>query len=99
MKTASVSHTKNNLSALIDRVKEGETIVIVDRDRPVARLEPVPSSSGTAGGERVARLERAGLVRRGSGKRVRAILEEPPPRARKGADILQTLLAEREESR
>ena len=38
---ASVSYAKNHLSALLNRVKDGETILITDRDRPVAKLMPV----------------------------------------------------------
>jgi antitoxin (DNA-binding transcriptional repressor) of toxin-antitoxin stability system len=43
MKKASITpEVKNNLSALIDSIKGGSPVVlIVDRGRPVARLEPV----------------------------------------------------------
>ena len=41
MKTASLTETKNRLSALIDEVREGETILVLDRGRPVARIESV----------------------------------------------------------
>src|SRR6267378_1495429 len=40
MKTASITEAKNNLSALIDGLKSGSPVLIVDRGRPVARLEP-----------------------------------------------------------
>jgi prevent-host-death family protein len=36
--TAGVREVKNHLSAYLDRVREGEEIVITDRGRPVARL-------------------------------------------------------------
>ena len=39
MKKASITEAKNNLSALIDSVKGGSPVLIVDRGRPVARLE------------------------------------------------------------
>ncbi len=41
MKRATLTDTKNNLSALVDQVQHGETILILDRGRPVARLESV----------------------------------------------------------
>jgi antitoxin (DNA-binding transcriptional repressor) of toxin-antitoxin stability system len=41
MKRASITQTKNSLSALIDGLKGGEPVLIVDLGRPVARLEPV----------------------------------------------------------
>jgi prevent-host-death family protein len=55
MKKASITEAKNNLSALIDRVKGGSAVLIVDRGRPVARLEPV-SGAGSDGDSRLARL-------------------------------------------
>ena len=39
MKTATISETKNGLSALLDRVRHGESILITDRNQPIARLE------------------------------------------------------------
>ena len=41
MKKATISVAKNTLSRLIDAVKRGESVLILDRDTPVARLEPV----------------------------------------------------------
>jgi prevent-host-death family protein len=45
MKIASITEAKNNLSALIDGLKAGSPVLIVDRGRPVARLEPVIGSA------------------------------------------------------
>ena len=97
MRIATITEAKNTLSALIDRVRGGETILIVDRGRPVARLESavshVPDSDG-----RLARLERAGLVR---------LATSPPPllasgkrpKMRRGASGVRALLDERAASR
>ena len=41
MKRANITEAKNSLSALIDQVKGGSSVLIGDRGRPVARLEPV----------------------------------------------------------
>jgi prevent-host-death family protein len=41
MKTVSISEAKNNLSALMEGLKSGSPVLIVDRGRPAARLEPV----------------------------------------------------------
>ncbi len=99
MKIATISQTKNQLSALLDRVRHGETILIVDRDGPVARLEPVVTAEEGDENGRLARLERAGLLRRGSGSRGGEILKQPPPKAVKGGDIVQALLSDREDGR
>jgi len=99
VKKATISQTKNDLSALLDRVRHGETVLIVDRSRPVARLVPVWEAGRGAAAGRLERLERAGLARRGSGRVVEEILRREPPRAGKGGDILEALLSERRESR
>jgi prevent-host-death family protein len=96
MKIATISQTKNRLSALLDRVRHGETILIMDRDRPIARLEPVVTPAATDAEGRLARLERAGLLRRGRGGMIKEILSESPPRPKKGGDVLRALLEERE---
>jgi prevent-host-death family protein len=41
MKSANIAVAKNQFSRLIDRVKDGESILITERNRPVARLEPL----------------------------------------------------------
>jgi prevent-host-death family protein len=71
MKIATISEAKNGLSALLDRVRHGESILITDRSRPVARLEPVVSSGSDEG--RLARLERAGVIRRARRGRIEEI--------------------------
>ena len=53
MKSTSISEAKNRLSAYIDRVRRGETVVITDRGKPVARHEEA----------RLAELVRLGIVR------------------------------------
>lgn len=60
MKRASVSVAKNNLSALLQAVRAGQTVLITDRGVPVARLEPV-TPSGKSGGALEA-LVRSGVV-------------------------------------
>lgn len=99
MNIATISRAKNQLSALIDRVRHGESILIVDRDQPVARLEPVRPSDEGAAGSRWARLERRGVIRRGTGAPVASILEKAPPSPTGGGDVVAALLAEREDGR
>lgn len=93
MKTATISETKNGLSALLDRVRNGESILITDRSRPVAYLEPVvsPGDAGPDAG-RLARLERAGVIRRARRGRLEEILHVPPPTPEPGGDIVAAVL-------
>lgn len=63
MKRASVTDAKNGLSALLDRVRHGESILIEDRGIPVAQLIPVAGGGGGADRDRLTRLERHGIIR------------------------------------
>lgn len=48
MKKAGIREARQDLSALIEDVKNGREIVITDRGRPVARLVPPSHPSGVA---------------------------------------------------
>ena len=97
MKTATITQAKNGLSALIDRVKGGESILILDRGTPVARLEPI--TNGDDGDGRAARLERAGLARRGVAAAPVDLILQPGPAVPLGASVLDALLEERRTGR
>lgn len=99
MKIASITETKNQLSALLDKVRHGETILITDRDRPVARLEPVGNDDRVDQTGHLAHLERNGIIRRARGEPSKLILEKRPPKANNEASVLRALLAERDENR
>jgi prevent-host-death family protein len=98
MKRATLTETRNNLSALVDQVQHGETILILDRGRPVARLESVVGAGDDPEG-RLARLERQGLLRRASAPLPREILMAKPAAAAGGASIQEALLADRRDAR
>jgi prevent-host-death family protein len=98
MKKASISEAKNNFSALIDRVKGGSSVLIVDRGRPVARLEPVHRMDAEDD-DRLARLVRAGVVRPARGAAPKALIAAKPPRAKNNASAVRALLDERRDGR
>lgn len=98
MEVASITEAKNRLSALIDRVRGGATVLILDRGVPVARLEPVTGRDEGADAA-LARLERAGLVRRGKAPPPLDLIATPPPRPRSGASVVAALLEERRSGR
>ena len=98
MKKASITEAKNNLSALIDSVKGGSPVLIVDRGRPVARLEPV-SGVASENDHRLARLVREGLIRPPRATASKELFTTRPPRAKKGASGVRALLDERREGR
>ena len=99
MKTASITEAKNRLSALIDQVRHGRTIIILDRGTPVARLESVVAGPGQEPEGRLARLQRQGLVAPGRKAEPRDLMAEKPPRPRKGSGALAALIDERRAAR
>ena len=44
MEKATVSHLKNNLSAYLRKVRAGNSVVIYDRNVPIARLERIETT-------------------------------------------------------
>jgi prevent-host-death family protein len=99
MKKASITEAKNNLSALIDSVKGGSPVLIVDRGRPVARLEPVTIGSESDHEGRLARLIREGVVRPGRGRLPKMMFPDQPPRLKAGASAVSALIEERRTGR
>lgn len=97
MKTATITEAKNRLSALLDEVRAGQTVVILDRGVPVARLEPIVADPDQTG--RLERLERAGIVRRALRPPPVELLGTPGPRLGPGASLLEALLEERRSGR
>jgi prevent-host-death family protein len=97
MKKASITEAKNNLSALIDGLKGGSPVLIVDRGRPVARLEPVTHAHEGEQDGRLARLLREGLVRPRRARPPQALFSSKPPRAAAGASAVIALVEERRE--
>ena len=99
MKSASVSEAKNRLSALLDEVRQGETVLITHHGKPVARIESYHTKELTA------QEAEAELVRRGVADRPRAPLDvecflaAPVPRLMDGLSASRLIVAEREEDR
>ncbi len=99
MKKASITEAKNNLSALIDGLKGGSTVLIVDRGRPVARLEAVTAGREGEPDGRLSRLLRNGVVRPRRTAPPRTLFSAQPPRADTGASVVDALIQERREGR
>ena len=100
MNKANISYARNHLSELLARVREGETIVIVDRQTPIARLEPAGNSSAARGLPVQADLVRRGLVRTARSRlNLNAFRALPRPASKQTGNVLRALLADREEGR
>ena len=100
MKTASITEARNSLSALIDGLKRGSGVLIVDRGRPVARLEPVVSGHDEGDAEgRLDRLIREGVVRPGRAPLPKVLTNSRPPSPKRGASAVRALLEDRRQGR
>jgi prevent-host-death family protein len=97
MRVVNIAELKNRLSTYITYAKAGETIVIRDRNTPVAQLVPLPPQDGLSEEER--ELVAAGLMR--LGRRPwdpAAFLALPRPKV-EGNALTQAILDERKEGR
>jgi prevent-host-death family protein len=98
MDKATVSNLKNNLRAYLRKVRAGHSVVIFDRDVPVARIEPIESTG--SGSDRLAQLHARGIVkpplRPISVAQLRIALQDPLPRK---AAVSSALLTDRDEGR
>lgn len=95
MKKARIAELKNNLSRYLEHVRGGGTVLVLDRNLPVARIVPLheaPRDGGTDA-ERLTRLERRGLIRRGTGGLPDWLGRRRPPKLR--GSVLRDLLEER----
>ncbi|MGH7806210.1 MAG: type II toxin-antitoxin system Phd/YefM family antitoxin [Candidatus Binatia bacterium] len=96
VKEAKISEIKNGLSRYLALVRKGEVVRILDRDVPVAQIVPITHAAPGVrpGTEALAAMERKGLLRRGSGRIEREILDKDPPG--KPCGVLGALLEERD---
>lgn len=95
MVKANIAAAKNQLSRLIDQVKQGETVLIMDRNRPVARLEPLMKQNVN-----IDDLHSQGILV-ASKKRLdtKKFLAMPKAKLSETASLRDAILEEREEGR
>jgi antitoxin (DNA-binding transcriptional repressor) of toxin-antitoxin stability system len=98
VKKVNVSQAKSNLSRYLKDVQRGETVLIFDRDRPVARLEPV-NRADIPDEDRIRDLVKRGvLIAARRRPDVDAFLSLPRPKLPPGVSATQMIIQEREES-
>jgi|SRR5712691_5533559 prevent-host-death family protein len=97
MKNARISELRDSLSEYLARVRKGETVIVYDRDTPIARIEPIaPADKNAPAWARDA--ERLGILKPAR-KPGPPGLSLPPPKPRQPANLLDALLEERREGR
>ena len=91
MVRATISEVKNGLSAYLRRVKAGESVLVMERRTPVARIVPVGHKTSDA---KLARLVQAEVVTRHSSGSPLDIVRQP---IGQGCGLLEAVLEERSE--
>jgi prevent-host-death family protein len=93
MRTVGSRELKNRLGKYLALVGKGETLVVTDRGRPVARLAPANTAENPDQGTEqiLKRLEAEGHLRRGSG-----IFRPFTPIRKKGKPASKIILEERD---
>jgi len=100
--TATVSQVKNGLSAYLRRVKAGETVRIVERKTPVARIVPLTDQTSTSpmssqsDRARIEQLVAEGVAVRGRDEGALGALRQLGGSWPAGHGLLGALLDERE---
>lgn len=99
MEKTTISRLKAHLSAYLKKVRAGRTILILDRDEPVARLERVTPAPGAGDrdSDRLTRLERRGQLRRARRTVPIKELRRPAPRSR--TSVVDAVLDDRRSGR
>ena len=71
MKKAKIAELRKGLSRYLDHVRAGVQCIVYDRDKPIAEIVPLTKGKAVSkqdrDEERLARLERKGAIRRGTG--------------------------------
>ncbi len=96
MKNARISELRDGLSEYLARVRKGETIIVYDRDTPIARIEPITLEENAP--EWLQNAYHRGIA---TPPRIRdgARITLPPYKPKRPARLLEALLEERRTGR
>lgn len=93
MRSVNIAELKNSLSAYLRLVRDGEEVVIRDRNRAIARIVPIEAAGDEEEEER--QLVAAGLLRLGAGPIEESFWDLPAPRV-SGVKVQQALEEDRD---
>jgi prevent-host-death family protein len=96
MKNARISELRDKLSEYLARVRKGETVIVYDRDTPIARIDPIAPAPDDWP-EWIREAERRGIV---TPPKIRDGARLPDPvKPKKPVGLLEALLEERRTGR
>jgi prevent-host-death family protein len=96
MQTVNIADLKNNLSAWLEQVRNGEELIVKDRNTPIARVMPLTAASGVDLDAEEEALVAAGLMRLPLDKKNDEFLDYPASEVSLDA-IRAAIRAERDE--
>jgi prevent-host-death family protein len=99
MKKANVAELKNRLSHYLSKVKRGETVLVMERSLPIARIVPAVPPSQMSSGETdtwLKRLKVDGILWLGTRKGVPGVIRGKPS-GKRPTGAVKTLLEDREQ--
>jgi antitoxin (DNA-binding transcriptional repressor) of toxin-antitoxin stability system len=97
MKKAGIAELKNRLSYYLQLVRKGQPVLVLDRDVPVARIEPVLRTVHASDPDDwTAEMERVGALRAPERELPRDWRKHRP---NVKSDVVAAILAERDEGR
>ncbi|MGH9898458.1 MAG: type II toxin-antitoxin system Phd/YefM family antitoxin [Pyrinomonadaceae bacterium] len=94
MQTVNIAELKSNLSAYLEQVRNGEELIVKDRNRPIARLLPLTPGDDLDAEEET--LIATGLMRMPLQEKSDDFLDYPAPKVSLET-IRTTIRAERDE--
>lgn len=100
MKKATISQLKNELSEILDAVRNGEHVLVLDRNTPIARIVSARATEfgSEADDARLMKLERMGAARRGDPRALNALVKRRAPVATaRTIDAVGAVLGDRED--
>lgn len=98
MFSINISSLKNELSAVLRRVRKGEDALVLDRDRPVAKISSVRAADHIRNDkDLINELEKRGIIKKATKKLPKDWFKKHPPLRIKGSAV-RALLKEREEA-
>ena len=96
MKNARISELRDGLSEYLARVRKGETIIVYDRDTPIARIDPIAPGAAEVP-EWAREAERRGIL--SPPRSTDPVSLGPPVRVDPELSVLEALLEERRSGR
>lgn len=98
MRAENIATSRSNMSGLLRQVREGETVIILDRGIPVARFEPVSAWDDEMYKPMAAKLVKSGDLMPRKKKLSDDFFDMPLPEDKKGT-VRAALIEERRDGR